>query len=153
MNVPVKIFRVNPLATLPAYAHDGDSGMDLRSMVDVTLRPGVPVKIPCGIAVGLPDGYEAQIRPRSSFSAAGVHCAWGTIDRGYTGELAAVLTLSGRSGGELEFLRKVEIKVGDRIAQLVVVPVSRAVLQEVETAEELGTTSRGDGGFGSTGRS
>lgn len=152
MNVPVKVFRVNTLATIPTYAHDGDSGMDLRSMVDVTLRPGVACKIPCGIAVGIPDGYEAQIRPRSSLSASGIYCALGTIDRGYTGELAAVLVLLSCGSVDAGFASNFEIEAGDRIAQLVIAPVAKAAIEEVASQEALGTTARGDKGFGSSGR-
>jgi dUTP pyrophosphatase len=150
-NVRVKVFRINPLAKLPEYAHPGDSGMDLQSMIDVELSPGTPVKIHCGIALALPEGYEAQIRPRSSLSAKGIYCAFGTIDRGYTGELAAVLTLQAGGGGAFEFLRAAEIKAGDRIAQLVIAPVAAAMVEEVDSAEALGETQRGAAGFGSTG--
>lgn len=145
-DVYVKICRVNKSAKLPAYANPGDSGMDLQAMEAVTLTPGRPMFIKTGIALRLPAGYEAQIRPRSSLSKAGVHCAWGTCDAGYVGELAAVLTLTE------DALHDGVIKAGDRIAQMVIVPVPHVRLVEVEAQEELGSTERGAGGFGSSGR-
>jgi dUTP pyrophosphatase len=145
--VGVKLFRLNPLAKLPAYATAGSVGLDLQAMITVDLEPGMPIKIPCGIALQIPDWYEGQIRPRSSLSAVGINCAFGTIDSDYRGELAAVLTATAHA---VLGVRRIEL--GSRIAQLVIVPVSRAVLVEVDSLDALGTTTRGAGGFGSSGR-
>jgi dUTP pyrophosphatase len=109
--------------------------------------------IKTGIALRLPAGYEAQIRPRSSLSKAGVHCALGTIDCPFTGELAVVLTLSPQAlSPGLPDPHNGVIKAGDRIAQMVIVPVPFVHLVEVESQEELGTTERGADGWGSTGK-
>lgn len=134
----------------PSYKTDGASGMDLFAIEGVIIHPGATVRIPLGFAIELPPGLEAQIRPRSSLSKQGILCHLGTIDADYRGELAAVLTNLRQqpeimSFGEYSY----EIKAGDRIAQLVIAPVERVRL---ELAEELSETSRGAGGFGSTGR-
>lgn len=146
MPVQVKILRVNPLAKLPAYATAGASGMDVRAMQSATLMPGRAMKIPLGIALSLPAGYEAQIRPRSGLTAKGVHCGWGTGDEDYRGELSAVLTFHSWSHND-----RYDVEIGDRIGQLVIVPVPRIQWDEVSTQEELGTTTRGTKGFGSSG--
>lgn len=142
----VKILRVNPLAKLPAYATEGSVGLDLQSMEDCVLYPAYAKKLPTGIALSLPRGYEAQIRPRSGLSAKGVHCAFGTVDSDFVGELCVVLTW-------FDFSREgaFKIEAGDRVAQLVVSPVPRIQWDEVSTQEELGTTTRGTKGFGSSG--
>ncbi|NLI01553.1 MAG: dUTP diphosphatase [Chthonomonadales bacterium] len=131
---------------LPAYATASAAGMDLRAAVDepVTLAPGARCAIPTGIAVALPEGYEAQIRPRSGLALEyGVSMANtpGTIDADYRGEIRAIMV----NLGEKPFV----IRRGDRIAQMVVGPVARVVWHEVG---ELPDTERGAGGFGHTGR-
>jgi len=144
--VKVKILRLNPLANLPAYATEGSVGLDLQAMESRYMWHGdATVKIPCGIALALPVGYEAQIRPRSSLTAKGIICGFGTIDSDYRGELAVVLTLS-------KLLDRHTIAAGDRIAQLVVMPVPRVEWDEVADQDALGATARGVGGFGSSGR-
>lgn len=135
----VRFKLLHPNASVPRYAHDGDSGMDLAAVEALTLPVGGIAKVSLAIAIGLPPGYEAQIRPRSSLSAKGIVCAFGTIDQGYTGELAAVLyNLTSDV---------VTIEAGQRICQLVIAPVARVELQQVNV---LGETERGAGGFGST---
>ncbi len=129
---------------LPAYATEGAAGIDLRAAADHRLDPGGRQLIGTGFAMALPDGCEGQIRPRSGLAARHgltVLNAPGTIDADYRGEVKVLLV---NLGTEL-----VEIAAGDRIAQLVVAPVSRLLPVEVT---ELPDTARGAGGFGSTGR-
>ncbi len=143
--VPLKIKRLSTHAVLPEYHSEHASGMDLHAAIDepVTVDVGQIVKIPSGIAISLPHGHEAQIRPRSGLASnrgLGIPNAPGTIDRDYTGELIVALVNLGRA--------PVVIEPKMRIAQLVVAPVARCAVQEVE---ELDETKRGAGGFGSTG--
>ncbi len=131
---------------LPAYATEHAAGMDLCAAVDpaYTLRPGETALIPTGFAIALPDGYEAQVRPRSGLAVKhqiGIMNAPGTIDEDYRGEVKVVLT----NFGKTDFV----VKRGDRIAQLVIAPCTRAVWEE---RGSLNDTQRGDGGFGHTGR-
>lgn len=142
----VKIRRLRPSAILPQYATPGSAGMDLCACIEETvfLVVGHPVLIPTGIAIELPEGYEAQVRPRSGLAlnhSIAVLNAPGTIDRDYTGEVGVVLYNHNP--------RRFVINPGDRIAQLVIAPVTRVEWQEVEKLQE---TERGSGGFGSTGR-
>jgi len=132
---------------LPAYASAGAAGLDLYAALPagqkLVLEPGARDLIPTGVQIALPDGYEAQIRPRSGLAVehgVTVLNAPGTIDSDYRGEVKALLI---NHGGQ-----PFEITRGMRIAQLVVAPVTRAQLVE---AEELDETARGAGGFGSTG--
>ena len=132
----------------PAYASGGAAGLDLRAAVPadapLELAPGARSLVPTGFAIALPADHEAQVRPRSGLALkAGVTClnSPGTIDADYRGELGVILV---NHGAEPFAVRR-----GERIAQLVVAPVSRAVWDEVETLDE---TVRGVGGFGSTGR-
>lgn len=136
--------RVHPDAVLPAYAHPGDAGMDLKSVESLTLAPGARALVHTGLVALLPPGYEAQVRPRSGLalkSGVTVLNTPGTVDAGYRGEIGVILV----NLGETAF----EVKTGDRIAQLVIAPVTVA---EVVEAEEIDRTDRGAGGFGSTGR-
>jgi dUTP pyrophosphatase len=130
---------------LPRYATDGAAGADLCAAVDtpLILAPGERAAVPTGFVVELPPGWEGQVRPRSGLAlrhGLTVTNAPGTIDSDYRGELKVLLVNLGD--------RPVEIARGDRIAQLVVAPVARAVFRETD---ELGATVRGGGGFGSTG--
>jgi len=129
----------------PEYMSEHAAGADLRAAVreQLTLLPGARALVPTGFSIALPAGYEAQIRPRSGLAIrSGVTClnSPGTIDADYRGELAVVLANFGSE--------PVVICRGDRIAQLVVAPVSRSAF---ELVEELPPTLRGNGGFGSTG--
>jgi dUTP pyrophosphatase len=141
----VRIFRVNQAATLPAYAHgpEEDAGMDLCSVADVTLEPGVAQLVPTGLTIELPSGYEAQVRPRSGLAlrhAITMPNAPGTIDPGYRGEIRVILLNLGGA--------PYTIRAGDRIAQMIV-----ARYDAVEWVEgELADSTRGTGGFGSSGR-
>jgi len=133
---------------LPAYETSDAAGMDLRAAVDegapVTLAPGARAMIPTGLTIALPPGYEAQVRPRSGLAAKhGVTClnSPGTIDADYRGEVKVILI----NLGSEPFV----IKRGERIAQMIIAPVTRAELKIVARLDE---TKRGGGGFGSTGR-
>lgn len=139
----VRFSLLHPNAKEPTYAKPGDSGADLCAVSETCVPTLGVTKIPLGVALELPDGYEAQIRPRSSLSAKGIWCALGTIDCGFRGELAAVLY--NFSGDDYA------VAAGDRIAQLVIVPVPRVKFTCVPY-EELTQTARGTGGWGSSGR-
>ena len=130
---------------LPAYQSAQAAGLDLTAAVDtpLTLKPGERALVPTGIAIALPEGHEAQVRPRSGLAAkqgVTVVNAPGTIDADYRGEIKVALINLGQE--------PVEIARGMRIAQMVIAPVTHARLREVATLAE---TSRGAGGFGSTG--
>lgn len=133
---------------LPAYETDGAAGMDLRAAVaddaPMTLEPGHRAMVPTGLTMAIPLGYEVQIRPRSGLAAKhGITClnTPGTIDSDYRGEVKVILI---NLGAEPFVIRR-----GERIAQMVAAPVTRAGFAEVANLDE---TSRGAGGFGSTGR-
>lgn len=145
--VSVEITRLSHGADLPlpTYATEDSAGMDLMSAEagDVVLKPGARAMIATGIAIALPSGFEAQVRPRSGLAAKhGVTVANspGTIDADYRGEIKVILINLGDDA--------VTLSRGDRIAQMVIAPVTRAVWTEVTTLDE---TARGAGGFGSTG--
>lgn len=143
--IPIRLLRLpnSKGLPLPAYQTPHSAGMDLMAAEDAELAPGARVGVGTGLAIALPDGYEAQVRPRSGLAARhGVTLVNtpGTIDADYRGEIRILLI---NHGAEPFVVRR-----GDRIAQLVVAPVTRAVWQEVR---ELGDTERGAGGFGSTG--
>jgi dUTP pyrophosphatase len=143
--VRVPIVRVRPGATpLPAYMSPGAAGLDLAADVDgeCVIAPGARMLVPTGVAIALPAGYEGQVRPRSGLahrSGVTVLNAPGTIDSDYRGEVQVLLVNLGEAA--------VVVRRGDRIAQLVVAPVTRVDWAAVETLEETG---RGPGGFGST---
>jgi dUTP pyrophosphatase len=144
LTVDVLIQRLDPGLPAPSYAHPGDAGADLVAAEDVELAPGERVMVPTGIALALPDGYAAFVHPRSGLAARlGVTIvnAPGTVDAGYRGEIKVTLL-------NTDIRTTVRLQRGDRIAQLVIQRVERAVFHEVET---LPGSARGDGGFGSTG--
>jgi dUTP pyrophosphatase len=133
---------------LPRQQTPGAAGVDLLAALGasevVTMTPGARAIVPCGFAMALPTGYEAQVRPRSGLAAkhgVTVLNTPGTIDADYRGEVKVILI----NHGSVPF----EIRRGDRIAQMVVAPVSAVTFSERETLDE---TTRGAGGFGSTGR-
>ncbi len=129
--------------TLPAYATDGAAGMDVVSAEDVTLEPGQRYPVATGLAMAIPHGYEIQVRPRSGLAlkhGITVPNTPGTIDSDYRGELKVIMI----NHGSEPFV----IARGDRVAQLVVAPVTQGQWVEVD---ELDATERGAGGFGSTG--
>ena len=132
---------------LPAYETPLSAGMDLRAAVttELFIEPGARALIPTGLAIALPAGFEAQVRPRSGLAIKhGITClnSPGTIDADYRGEIQVILI----NHGDAPF----PVKRGDRIAQMVIAPVTQATWSEVDALDE---TARGAGGFGSTGKS
>jgi dUTP pyrophosphatase len=153
MTIPAPQIKIVQLAhalglALPAYETAQAAGMDLRAAVPddepIVLRPGARAMVPTGLCIALPQGFEAQVRPRSGLAAKhGLTClnSPGTIDSDYRGELKVILI----NLGEEDFT----IRRGERIAQMVIAPVVQAQWQLVTNLDE---TARGAGGFGSTGR-
>src|SRR4051812_9121356 len=141
----IRIHRISEQVVLPEYAHGPaeDAGMDLRALTAATLLPNIPMAVPTGLSIELPPGYEAQVRPRSGLAlkhAITVPNAPATIDPGYRGEIKVILLNLGREN--------YQIQAGDRIAQMVI-----AKYEAIEWEEgELGSSNRGIGGFGSSGR-
>jgi dUTP pyrophosphatase len=128
---------------LPAYATDGAAGMDIVSAETLSLAPGGRAAVPTGLCIAIPDGFEVQVRPRSGLALKNgltVANAPGTIDSDYRGEVKVILINLGS--------KPMLIERGMRIAQLVVAPVTRGVFEEVASLDD---TTRGSGGFGSTG--
>jgi dUTP pyrophosphatase len=142
--VDVLVTRTDPSVPLPTYAKPGDAGADLVTTIDVTVHPGERVIVPTGISIALPDGYVAFVHPRSGLAlkhGISIVNAPGTIDAGYRGEINVVL-INHDQRDSVTFVK------GDRIAQLVIQQVERAIFHEVE---RLPGSDRGEGGFGSTG--
>ena len=150
--------KVHPDAKLPSYAHEGDAGMDVCAVVDTTLYPFTPTLVKTGLIAEIPAGYEIQVRPRSGLALKQGITVWnspGTIDSGYKGEIGVILIWSPRCervNDELVAMtgtnEVIRVYKGDRIAQLVLAPVTRAEVVEVS---QVSDTERGTGGFGSTG--
>jgi len=141
--LPVR--RLHPDLPLPTYAHPGDAGADLRAAEDVVLPPGGRATVGTGLAIAVPEGHAAFVHPRSGLAARhgiSVVNAPGTVDAGYRGEVRVVLLNTDQH-------QPFTVHRGDRIAQLVVQPVTRVRFLDVD---ELPPTPRGEGGFGSTGR-
>lgn len=141
----LRIRKLHADAVIPRYAHgpEEDAGMDLCAVEDAILDPHVPAAVPTGLAIELPAGYEAQIRPRSGLAfkhAISVPNSPGTIDPGYRGEVKVILINLG--------LAPYRISKGDRIAQMVIARYEAVEIEEGELADSL----RGAGGFGSSGR-
>lgn len=140
----VKIQKIHPQAKVPFYAHKGDAGLDLYSVDDVEITPGDIKLVHTGIIMELPEGTEAQVRPRSGLALKhGISLvnSPGTIDEGYRGEVGVIVINHGKETFHVE--------VGTKIAQMVIKPVLRC---DVVEAESLSETSRGEGGFGSSGK-
>ncbi|GAB3765604.1 dUTP pyrophosphatase [Nocardioides ginsengisegetis] len=143
-HLTVDVVRLDTDLPLPSYAHPGDAGADLLTTVDVTLAPGERAMVPTGIALALPDGYVALVHPRSGLAARhglSIVNTPGTIDAGYRGEVKVMLI-------NHDPREPIELRRGDRIAQLVIQRFERARFVEVG---ELPDSARGDGGYGSTG--
>jgi dUTP pyrophosphatase len=144
-SMKIRLKKLAPEAQLPEYAHgpDEDAGMDLRALAAAVLSPGIPQAVPTGLAIELPSGYEAQVRPRSGLAlkhAITIPNSPATIDPGYRGEIRVILLNLGSADYKIE--------KGDRIAQLVI-----AKYEPVEWEEgDLNQSTRGVGGFGSSGR-
>lgn len=140
----IKFQKLTPTAMLPTYAHPGDAGADLVAIDQHTLAPRSRLAVPTGLAAEIPQGYEMQVRPKSSLAlnhGITVLNTPGTIDAGYRGEIKVILI----NLGEAPF----EISPGQRIAQIVIAPVSQA---NFVVTEQLSQSQRGEGGFGSTGQ-
>ncbi len=143
MLIPIKI--LNPKAAPPAQAYgDGDAGADLASVEELTLKPGERALVATGIAVAIPKGYAGFVQPRSGLAARfGITLtnSPGLIDSNYRGEIKIIIQNTGAD----DF----RIGVGDRIAQLVILPIEHA---DFESVDELPSSDRGSGGFGSSGK-
>lgn len=144
----LKVCVVSERVGVPVYATAGAAGMDLQAdLADkITLHPGERATIPCGIKLAVPEGYEAQLRPRSGLASKhGVTMVNtpATIDEDYRGIVHVILINHGRES--------FSVNPGERIAQMVIAPVTRVETVRVESADELGVTARGEGGMGSTG--
>ena len=154
--------KVHPDAKLPTYAHERDAGMDVCAVEDVLLQPGVPTLVSTGLKADIPPGVEIQVRPRSGLALKQGITVWngpGTVDSGYTGVIGVILYLAPchieeRPYSDMVVAREVmpnspyKIQRGDRIAQLVIAPVTKCEPFEVTEVDE---TERGTGGFGSSG--
>ena len=143
-DLEVALVRLDAELPPPAYAHPGDAGADLRTTVDVSLKPGERALVPTGIAMALPEGYVGLVHPRSGLAAKhglSIVNAPGTVDAGYRGEVKVALI-------NLDSVEAIELRRGDRIAQLVIQRVEQARFVEVS---ELPESVRGAGGYGSTG--
>ncbi len=141
--VKVQIKKIHEDAVIPDYAHHGDAGVDLYSVIDCIVKPGERILVNTGIQIALPIGYEAQVRPKSGLAlkhGISVCNTPGTVDAGYRGEVCVIVI----NHGDKEF----HIEKGSKIAQMVIKKVEKAEFEEVE---ELDETSRNEGGFGSTG--
>ena len=139
----VKFRKIDPAAILPSYAHPGDAGMDVRSVEELVIEPGGRSLVRTGLVMMLPPGYEAQVRPRSGLALKNgvtVLNTPGTIDEGYRGEVGVILANFGAGPFKVE--------KGAKIAQIVIAPCTCA---EIVETDEVDTTERGEGGFGSTG--
>jgi dUTP pyrophosphatase len=141
--VDLRVKRLDPDIDLPAYAHPGDAGLDIRSAEEVTIDPGERATVSTGFAMALPEGYAAFVQPRSglaSRSGISIVNTPGLIDCHYRGEVKVILI---NMGGE-----PFQVRRGDRIAQMVIQAVKSV---RVEVVDDLDDTVRGEGGFGSTG--
>lgn len=139
----LKVKKINELAILPQYAHEGDAGLDLFSVEEKIIMPGETVLVHTGIQIELPKDTEAQIRPRSGLALKNsitVLNTPGTIDEGYRGEIGIILI----NHSKINF----RVEKNMKIAQMVIKPVLKVSIVEVD---ELNSTQRGKGGFGSTG--
>jgi dUTP pyrophosphatase len=142
MELPFK--RLRPEGVLPSAQHPGDAGLDLRATIDATVKPGERVMVPTGVAVAIPDGYAGLVLPRSGLATARgltLSNSPGLIDAGYRGEVICSVV-------NLDREEAVEIRAGDRVAQLVVIAIPSVA---PTWAEDLPESGRGEGGFGSTG--
>ena len=136
----IKIKKITPEAKAPAYAHPGDAGMDLFACADMSLAPGETKPVPTGIQMAIPQGYVGLVWDKSGISLKGVHRLAGVVDAGYRGEVRVVMVNLGTE--------PFEIKSGMKIAQMLIQPVEAPTIVESDTLDD---TSRGAGGFGSTG--
>ena len=144
IDIPVPFAKLDNSINTPAYAHEGDAGIDLRSTIDCVIEPFERFVVPTGMAFAIPEGYAGLVIPRSGLAAKhgiSIVNAPGLIDSGYRGEIKVVLI-------NLDAKKPFEIKTGDRIAQIMFTPYAQACLERQATLDE---TSRGTDGFGSSG--
>ena len=144
----LRVYKMRSDAIVPRYVTSGAAGMDLAACLttSITLEPGGTARVPTGLQIALPPGHEGQVRPRSGLAArhgVTVLNAPGTIDEDYRGELQVLLINHGRES--------FTISHGERIAQLIVAPITQVETETVTDEAALGGTERGEGGFGSTG--
>ena len=144
--VRVLFTRLHPDAKAPTQGSSLAAGWDLRTVETCVIKKEKSTKVPTGLAVAIPAGYEGQIRARSSLGARGIILpnGIGTIDADYRGQIHVLMTWIGEGESTI-------IEAGERIAQMVISPIPKVKFEEV-SKEQLGETERGDGGFGSTGR-
>ena len=141
--VKIKIKKIKDNAIIPEYAHDGDAGVDLYSTEDYLLKPGERVLVSTGIKIAIPKGYEAQVRPKSGLAiknGLSIVNTPGTIDSPYRGEVQIIAINLGKEN--------IKIEKQTKVAQMVINKIEEAEFEEVD---ELDSTTRGEGGFGSTG--
>ncbi len=139
----LKVKKIHEDAKIPAYAHEGDSGMDLYSVEETILQPGETKLVKTGLQIAIQKGFEAQVRPKSGLAAKfgiTVLNTPGTVDSGYRGEVIVILVNHGKE--------EYKVEKGKKIAQMVIAKVEEA---EIEETFDLDETTRKDGGFGSTG--
>ena len=136
----LKVKRIHPEAKLPVYGHPGDAGLDLFSVADRDLAPGDVFAVPTGVQVAVPAGHVGLVWDKSGISLKSVHRLAGVIDAGYRGEVQVVLINLGAA--------PFPVRKGMKIAQMLVQPVAAVTVVEVDSLDD---TSRGEGGFGSTG--
>ncbi len=143
----VRFIRIDNAAEIPTQATSSAAGWDLRCLEDTVVKKGESCRIRTGLIVEIPEGWEGQIRSRSSLGAKGMIMpnGVGTIDSDYRGELMVLATWIGE-GDEFRLAK------GERCAQMLLAPVPKVVFEEVGSLDELGQTERGEGGFGSSGR-
>jgi len=144
----LRVYRMRVDAVVPRYKTSGAAGLDLAACLDtpLTIEPGGTARVPTGLQIALPAGHEGQVRPRSGLAARHgitVLNAPGTIDEDYRGEVQVLLVNHGSEAFTIEH--------GDRVAQLIVAPVTHVDIEPVDDEAALGGTGRGEGGFGSTG--
>jgi len=141
--VKLLVRKLVPDAVMPGYAHEGDSGMDLYSVEDTVIKASQVKTVKTGLAIAMPKGFEAQVRPKSGLAAKfgiTVLNTPGTVDSGYRGEIMVIMANHG--------MEDYRVEKGKKIAQMVIAKVEQA---EVEETQELDETTRNEGGFGSTG--
>lgn len=139
----IKVKKTKESAIVPSYAHSGDAGVDLYSTEDYVLKHGERVLVSTGLKIAVPVGYEAQLRPKSGLAlkeGLSIVNTPGTIDAPYRGEVGVICINLGQ--------KDIKIEKGKKVAQMVLNKIEEAVFEEVE---ELDSTTRGEGGFGSTG--
>jgi len=136
----MKVKKIHPEARLPEYGRSGDAGLDLFSVVDHEIKPGEIYAVPTGIQAAIPEGYVGLVWDKSGLSLQGLHRLAGVVDSGYRGEIRVVMINLSR--------QSFSVGKGMKIAQMLVQPVAAVSVEETDTLDD---TSRGEGGFGSTG--